>query len=133
MTIAAQSEGQRLAEVSTGLVRLHTRYYGKGPVAAKSYLVDDAVICVLREGFTTVERTLIEEGRPDAVHSIRRTFQSAMEHQFVEIVERAMRRKVLAYMSQIHVDPDMAVEFFLLEPGAEAVFARHELLGPAAG
>jgi uncharacterized protein YbcI len=119
------THGERLASISKDLVGLHTRYYGKGPVAAKTYLVDDAVICVLREGFTTVEKTLIDEGQPEAVHQIRRTFQSAMKAQFVGAVEAAMDRKVVAYMSQIHVDPDLAVEFFLLESGEQAI-ARHE-------
>ena len=120
------SHGERLAAISNGLVGLHTRYYGKGPVATKTYLVDDAVICVLREGFTTVEETLIEEGRPEAVHQIRRTFQGAMGDQFTEVVESAMDRRVVAYMSQVHVDPNLAIEFFLLESGAQAI-ARHEL------
>lgn len=119
------THGERLAVISKDLVGLHTRYYGKGPVAAKTYLVDDAVICVLRDGFTTVEKTLIAEGQPDAVHQIRSTFQSAMKAQFIGAVEAAMDRKVLAYMSQIHVAPDLAVEFFLLESGEEAI-ARHE-------
>jgi uncharacterized protein YbcI len=120
------SHGERLARISNGLVGLHTRYYGKGPVAAKTYLVDDAIICVLHDGFTTVETTLIAEGRPDAVHQIRRTFQGAMEGQFTEVVESAMERRVVAYMSQIHVHPNLAIEFFLLESSADAI-ARHEL------
>jgi uncharacterized protein YbcI len=127
MSDARKAEGRMLAEISTGLVQLHTRYYGKGPVAAKAYHVDDAVICVLREGFTTVERTLIDQGRPDAVRTIRRTFQGAMETEFVDVVQAAMGRKVVAYMSQVHVDPDIAVEFFLLEPGGKSVFAHHEI------
>jgi uncharacterized protein YbcI len=52
-----------LAEISTGLVSLHRKYYGKGPTKAKSYLVNDSV-CMLRGGFTTVERTLIDDGSP---------------------------------------------------------------------
>jgi uncharacterized protein YbcI len=43
-----------------------------------------------------------------------------MEHQFTEVVENALGRKVIAYMSQIHADPDLAVELFVLEPDTEA-------------
>ena len=46
-----------LAQISTGLVQLHSRYYGKGPTKAKTHLVNDTVVCILRGGFTTVERT----------------------------------------------------------------------------
>ena len=120
------SRGETTATISTGLVRLHSRYYGKGPTRAKTYLVDDTVICILRGGFTTVERTLIDDGNDAAVHTIRRSFQAAMEHQFKEIVEDATKRKVIAYMSQVHTDPDLAAEIFLLEPTDDAPPVVHD-------
>jgi hypothetical protein len=43
-----------------------------------------------------------------------------MRDDLVEIVERELNRKVIAFMSQSHIDPDLAVEVFVLEP-AEAV------------
>jgi uncharacterized protein YbcI len=108
--------GETLAAISTGLVQLHSEFYGKGPTKAKTHMVDDTVICILREGFTTVERTLVEHGNREAVHDIRRNFQRAMESEFTSVVEGATGRKVIAYMSQIHTDPDLAVELFVLEP-----------------
>jgi uncharacterized protein YbcI len=114
--------GEVMASISTGLVRLHSRYYGKGPTKAKTYLVNDTVICILRGGFTTVERTLIDEGNVDAVYQIRRSFQQAMQVHFTTVVEGAMGRKVIAYMSQVHQDPDLAVEIFVLEPSAAYEF-----------
>jgi Na+-translocating membrane potential-generating system (MpsC) len=47
---------------------------------------------------------------------MRRSFQQAMEGEFRQVVEEATGRKVIAYMSSIHVDPDLAVELFVLEP-----------------
>jgi uncharacterized protein YbcI len=108
--------GEALASISTGLVQLHSRYYGKGPTKAKTHLVDDTVICILRGGFTTVEQTLIEQGNHEPVYQMRRTFQAVMEGEFRAIVENALGRRVDAYMSQIHKDPDLAVEIFVLEP-----------------
>jgi uncharacterized protein YbcI len=119
--------GAIAAAISNGLVRLHHEFYGKGPSRAKTYLVNDTVICVLQEGFTTVERTLIDEGDAGAVHDIRRSFQAAMERQFTSVVEEATERKVIAYLSQIHTDPDVAVEIFLLEPTGEPLLDEHEL------
>ena len=98
------------------MVSLHRRFYGKGPTKAKTYAVDDTVICLLEGGFTTVERTLIDEHEVEAVLQIRKSFQRAMEDQFTAVVEQALSRKVIAYMSQIHADPDLAVELFVLEP-----------------
>src|SRR4051812_9365262 len=111
--------GEMLAQISTGLVQLHSRYYGKGPTKAKTHMVNDTVISILRGGFTTVERTLIDQGNVDAVYDMRRSFQMVMEEQFTAVVEEATGRKVIAYMSQIHQDPDLAVEIFVLEPADE--------------
>ena len=108
-----------LAQISTELVQLHSRYYGKGPTKAKTHMVDDAVVCVLRGGFTTVERTLLDTGEVESVYQMRRSFQQAMEENFRLIVEQATGRDVIAYMSSIHVDPDLAVELFVLEPVEE--------------
>ena len=123
-----QTHGAVLARISTGLVQLHSRYYGKGPTKAKTHLLNDTVICILRGGFTTVERTLIEQGDVDAVYTMRRSFQTAMGEQFKRVVEEATGRKVIAYMSQIHQDPDLAVEMFVLEPVGEdeALFPMSE-------
>jgi uncharacterized protein YbcI len=115
-----------LAEVTRGLAGLHTRYYGKGPTRARSYLLNDTVVCFLEGGFTTVERTLIDDGRADAVHDMRRSFQSAMEAGFTRIVEEAMGHKVVAYMSQIHTSPDLAVELFVLGTSQDGTYAQHE-------
>jgi uncharacterized protein YbcI len=114
------------ASISTGLVQLHRQYYGKGPTKAKTYFVNDTVICILEGGFTTVERTLIDDGQSDAVYEIRRSFQQAMERQFTDVVQETTARNVIAYMSQIHEDPDLAVELFVLEPGSERLISEHE-------
>jgi uncharacterized protein YbcI len=121
-----RTHGESLARISTDLVGLHSRYYGKGPTKAKTYQLNDTVICMLRGGFTTVERTLIEDGQVDAVYMMRRSFQQAMEQQFTDVVEGATSRKVIAYMSQIHADPDLAIEIFVLEPNGESIAGAHE-------
>jgi uncharacterized protein YbcI len=82
-------------------------------------MVDDTVVCILRGGFTTVERTLLDTGEVESVYQMRRSFQQAMEENFRLIVEEATGRNVIAYMSSIHVDPDLAVELFVLEPVEE--------------
>lgn len=109
-------EGEALAEISNGLAHLHMRFYGRGPAKVKSHALGDLIVCVLWNGFTTVERTLLARGESAAVEAFRRTFQETMEEQFTEVIEGATGRKVVAYMSQVHVDPDVAVELFMLEP-----------------
>ncbi len=109
-------KGEMAASISTALVQLHRSHYGKGPTKAKTHLSGDTVICVLEGGFTTAERTLIDKGEPDSVHGMRRSFQDVMATEFKQIVIDATGRAVVAYMSQVHHNPDLAVEFFMLEP-----------------
>jgi uncharacterized protein YbcI len=68
---------------------------------------------------------LIDDGKDDQVHDIRRSFQATMKQQFTELVEESTGRKVIAYMSQIHTNPDLAVELFILAPGDESVVGEH--------
>lgn len=117
---AERPHGRELAAISNGLVHLHMQFYGRGPTRAKTHFVDDTVVCVLWDGFTTVEETLIERGEGDSVRMFRRAFQRAMRAQFVEVVERSTGRTVSAHMSEVNIDPNVAVEIFLLAPlGAE--------------
>lgn len=115
MSATDQAVAGVLAGITGDLVSLHSEYYGKGPTTARSYMVDDTVISILEGGFTTVEATLIADGKSDVVDGMRRSFQSAMESRFREVVERATGRRVIAYLSQTHTDPDLAVELFVLD------------------
>ncbi len=105
-----------MADISDGLSHLHMRYYGKGPTRARTHVIDDTVVCVLWEGFTAVEETLIAHGEGPAVERLRHAFQGVMEDRFTAIVEDATGRTVDVYMSQVHVAPNVAVELFLLAP-----------------
>lgn len=118
--------GEALAEISNALVGLHKRFYGKGPVRAKTFLVDNTVLCLLEGGFTIVERTLIDIGRDEVVRDLRHNFQLAMQEQFTRVVEDTLGRRVVAYLSQVHTDPDVAVELFMLEPSDRSAVAEYE-------
>ena len=107
--------GEILSRVSTAIVGLYREHLGKGPTKAKTYALDDVVICVLRDGLTTVEKTLFHRGRADTVREVRAAFQDAVAERFTGAVEAATGRRVIAYMSQTRVDPDLAIEVFFLD------------------
>lgn len=109
-------DGEALSAISNGLAHLHMRFFGRGPAKVRTTAVEDLVVCILWNGFTIVEQTLLQRGKAEAVEAFRRTFQATMEPQFSEVVEQATGRRVSAYMNQIHVEPDVAVELFLLAP-----------------
>jgi uncharacterized protein YbcI len=76
----------------------------------------DYVICFLEDIYTPLERTLIDAGRFDVVQETHHAFQAVMREKFTNAVEKLVKRKVIGFLSQVHVDPDLAVETFILEP-----------------
>jgi uncharacterized protein YbcI len=105
-----------LAEVTNALVQLHAERYGKGPTRSKSHLIDDMLVCVMHDPFTTAEHTLIGAGKAEQVRELRLAFKEAMEGAFSGAVERITGRRVRALVSQVCVDPDTAIHVFMLDP-----------------
>ena len=99
------------------MVELHQRYHHRVPVTAKTLLLGgDLLACVLGGVYTDVEKTMIEIQRTMIVQETRSAFQIAMQHKFIAAVERLSGRRVLAFISNHHVGPDIEIELFLLEP-----------------
>jgi len=85
-------------------------------VRARSYYDGDLVAIVLQDTLTRGERSLVGSGEGELVLRTRRAFQSAMREEAIAGVEELTGRKVLAFMSDNHLDPDVAVESFVLVP-----------------
>jgi uncharacterized protein YbcI len=107
--------GRLAASISNAIVGLHREYYGRGAKRARTVMGADYIICFLEDIYTPVERTLIDAGRFAAVQETRNAFQETMRGLFTEAVEQRAGRKVVGFLSQVHVDPDLAVETFILE------------------
>jgi uncharacterized protein YbcI len=54
----------------------------------------------------------------------RKTFQSVMGDELTAGIEEILGRKVIAFLSANHVEPDIAVETFILAPADEASLER---------
>ena len=102
--------------ISTATVQLLHEYTGRGPTKAKTLINDDLVTVLLADTLSKGERKLIDNGRSDRVLQLRHDYQLTMRDDLIAIVERQLDRKVIAFMSQNHIDPDLAVEVFVLEP-----------------
>jgi uncharacterized protein YbcI len=113
---SALDAGAARTAISNGMVGLLKDYYGVGPTQAKTYYHDDLVVCLLRGGFTRVERTLLEGGRTAAVIQQRMEFQEVMRPRFVAVIEEATGRDVVGFMSGNQQAPDMICEVFVLAP-----------------
>ena len=63
---------------------------------------------------------------------MRRDFQRMMKQRYSEMIQALTGRKMLAFLSQAHVEPDLTVEMFLMD-GAIAGFGALELVDPPPG
>ena len=117
-TIGERSRNQALnRDVSRAMVALFKESTGRGPTRARTYVENGLVITVLHDTMTKAERTLMEEDQEDTVRDLRRIFQGTFRDKAIAIVERLTGRKVLAFLSDHAVEPDYAIEAFVLEPG----------------
>jgi uncharacterized protein YbcI len=133
MSGTALDRGRQLSAISNGITRLHREHYGRGATTVRTIMQRNYVLCVLEDIYTPIERTLIDAGREDAVRQTRTIFQDTMKTQFIQIVEGALGRKVLAFMSQVCFDPDMSAEIFILEPEGDDTAPEAEPLPTAPG
>ena len=110
------SGGELLSTISTRIVGLLRDHYGRGPMKAKTYALDDIIVCVMRgSGFTPIEQTMMESGEPQTVVAMREDFQRVMATRYKELIEELTGRKVVAFLSQAHVDPDITLEMFFVD------------------
>ena len=111
-------EGDALLQaVTAAMVELHQRYHHREPVTAKTQLMGgDLLVCVMGGVYTEVEKTMIELQRHTIVAETRNAFQLAMQDKFISAVEQLSGRRVLAFMSDSNVGPDLEIELFVLEP-----------------
>ncbi len=101
-------------------MRLLRDYTGRGPTQAYTTITDSHVVVVLRDALLKAERSLVKDGHADAVIDMRRRFQRTMKTDLVAAIETNTGREVLAFLSDHHIDPDIAVEIFILKPRASA-------------
>lgn len=111
----SRAKGPLVSQLSREIVQLHARLYGRGPTKARTYLHSDYALCLLEDIFTTAELTLIEAGSEDHVRETRGKFHDAVRDEFVEVVERITGRAVKLCLSQVDVESDLALEFFLFD------------------
>lgn len=113
---AGPTQGQISQAISQGVVRLMREYTGRGPTHAQTTITETLVVVVLRDTLLKAERSLVEDGQAEAVVMMRRRYQDTMREALVALVAQHTGRTVEAFMSDNAIDPDVAVEVFVLAP-----------------
>jgi uncharacterized protein YbcI len=114
--VEAPQLGVVAAAISNATVRLLREYTGRGPTKARTYISEDLITVVLQDTLTMGEKSLVADGRADLVITTRKAFQRTMGPQLIAAIEEQTGRIVNAFLSDNHIDPDCAVESFVLAP-----------------
>jgi uncharacterized protein YbcI len=109
----SERSGSLLSRISTEMVQAMKHYYGKGPVRAKSYMLDDLLFVVMRDGMTQSEQTMLDAGREESVRQFRQDFENEMTERLTTMIEQLTGRRVINYQSQVLFDPNMIIEIFV--------------------
>jgi len=109
------AEHSIVADVSREIVRIHSRFYGRGPTKARTVIHNDVAVVVLEEIFTKAEQVLVQANQFQQVRAQRQAFQDAIEPLFRQVVEEVTGRKVRAFLSQV-TEEGIAAEVFVLVP-----------------
>lgn len=99
------TQGEMEAEFTKRIVKFEKDYLGRGPVEARTYLIDDMVVIRLQGVLTPAEEKLVEtkEGRTlvkDTRRQLFETSRSIMENFTMEI----LGKKLLGLFSDVSLD-----------------------------
>lgn len=108
------ADGAMGLAVSNHVIKMVSEYTGRGPTRGRTHFSENLVTVVLRDLLTRGERSLMRDGESDLVLAMRRAFQDKMAARLVLGVEDITQRRVVAFMSANHLEPDMAIESFVL-------------------
>jgi uncharacterized protein YbcI len=110
------------SDIAGDLAMMHEPGYGTSGTFRTCY-VDDLVVVVDDIRLTPTEREMLARGRAECIRANRVAFQYVVGPLFVSMVERATGRRVLAFSSEVHLEPLFEVAVFRLEPERRPVAA----------
>jgi uncharacterized protein YbcI len=114
---SALADRSPMLEISNAMVRIYKEAFGRGPTKARAQFAGpDTLVVVLENSLTVAERNLVAMGEHQRLREARLFFQYALEDQFRAIIEEALGRRTVAFVSGLDTARDVAMEVFTLEP-----------------
>jgi uncharacterized protein YbcI len=105
--------GNLVSEITNRIVALMRGHYRPGPIKTKTYILDNLSVFVLTDGLTAVERTTMEgAARPNECSRCAAT-SGGWWKSLGKMIEALTGRKLLAFLSQVHVEPDLTIGMFV--------------------
>src|SRR5947207_745937 len=123
-TVLSRAPGHRLAAASRNL-REHSRTLREYSRRLRTEAVEAGK-------FTALEQTMMDSDdydRGERVIAMREDFQRLMAERYTAMIEQLTGRKVIAFLSQAHVEPDITLEMFFVDRQLEGFDAVEVLDG----
>jgi uncharacterized protein YbcI len=106
---SAVADRSPMLEISNAIVRLYKEAFGRGPTKARAQFAGpDTLVVMLESSLTVAERNLVVMGEHQRLREARLFFQYELEDQFRAIVEQALGRRTVAFLSGIDTHRDVA-------------------------
>jgi uncharacterized protein YbcI len=109
------TSGQLNAAVANAVVRVHSRHTGRGPTRARVYSWRNVVVAVMHDALTQGERALATAGHRDAALQARRGLHETMREDLVASVEDLTGCRVVAFLCDNQLEPDITAQLFVLD------------------
>lgn len=114
--------------ISNTIVKLLRENTGRGPTKARTSIHDNVIVVIIEQTLTKGEQNLVRRGREDKVLEIRHEFQEAMRDDCMVQIAELTGRRVLAFMSANHIEPDIGAEIFVLDGPPDLSHEAAELI-----
>ncbi|MGE0506075.1 MAG: Na-translocating system protein MpsC family protein [Solirubrobacterales bacterium] len=102
------------ANISKEVIAVLKSELGRGPTKAKTYLLDECVLILLREGHTRQEETNLRASGGRSVAQGRVDVSEAIREPLISVVERQTGRSVVGFMSSSQQNPSLLSFVFVL-------------------
>ena len=117
VTTKPRSAAAPTLEIANAIAAAYKDTLGCGPNKARVHFAPPAMLVVVLENtMTREERTLAALGEDERLRERRLVLTTALEDRLRSIVERALGRRTLVFLSGIDTRRDVAVEVFTLAP-----------------
>jgi uncharacterized protein YbcI len=110
-----ESLPSRLSNAAAGVL---AERLGPGPTRVRAVVDGRTIVILFSDGLTKGERILIKQGAAHYVQAARQELQRLMRDDLVAVVEDQSSRSVGAFFAHTHLDPDVSIVVFMLEPDA---------------
>jgi uncharacterized protein YbcI len=87
-------------------------------------VLEDCVVVLMRGTRAVHEHALAAAGHTELVEQMRSTIHRSARHAYTQAIERQLGRRVIGFLTDGQIDPDIECHVYVLEPRSRETFER---------